>query len=42
MMVTGQGTPISLYFVNGAPPPGKPAITNASMEQLSFQDLGLE
>ncbi|KAJ7491096.1 lysophospholipase catalytic domain-containing protein [Mycena latifolia] len=37
----GQDVPMILYFANGAPPPGKPAITNASTGQLSFQDLGL-
>jgi hypothetical protein len=30
-----------IYLANGAPPPGKPAITNASTSQLSFPDLGL-
>ncbi|KAJ7118923.1 lysophospholipase catalytic domain-containing protein [Mycena epipterygia] len=36
-----QDVPMILYFANGAPPPGKPAITNASTNQLSFPDLGL-
>ncbi|KAJ7700868.1 lysophospholipase catalytic domain-containing protein [Mycena rosella] len=36
-----QDVPMILYFANGAPPPGKPAITNASTGQLSFPDLGL-
>ncbi|KAJ7118921.1 lysophospholipase [Mycena epipterygia] len=36
-----QDVPRILYFANGAPPPGKPAITNASTNQLSFPDLGL-
>ncbi|KAJ7184494.1 lysophospholipase [Mycena filopes] len=36
-----QNVPIILYFANGGPPPGKPPITNASTNQLSFSDLGL-
>ncbi|KAJ7272849.1 lysophospholipase [Mycena rebaudengoi] len=36
-----QDVPVILYFPNGAPPPGKPPITNASTNQLSFPDLGL-
>ncbi|KAJ7771442.1 lysophospholipase catalytic domain-containing protein [Mycena metata] len=36
-----QDIPMILYFANGGPPPGKPAITNASTSQLSFPDLGL-
>jgi hypothetical protein len=36
-----QDVPLILYFANGAPPPGKPPITNASTGQLSFPDLGL-
>ncbi|KAJ6606228.1 lysophospholipase [Mycena vulgaris] len=36
-----QDVPMILYFANGAPPPGKPAITNASTGQLSFPNLGL-
>ncbi|KAJ7202583.1 lysophospholipase [Mycena pura] len=31
-----QDVPLILYFPNGAPPPGEPALTNASTNQLSF------
>ncbi|KAK7035885.1 lysophospholipase [Favolaschia claudopus] len=34
----GQDVPLILYLANGAPPPGRPAITNASTNQLSFND----
>ncbi|KAJ7684400.1 lysophospholipase [Mycena polygramma] len=37
----GQDVPLILYFANGAPPPGKLPVTNASTGQLSFPDLGL-
>ncbi|KAJ7771441.1 lysophospholipase [Mycena metata] len=36
-----QDIPMILYFANGGPPPGQPAITNTSTSQLSFPDLGL-
>ncbi|KAJ6546830.1 lysophospholipase catalytic domain-containing protein [Mycena capillaripes] len=36
-----QDVPMIVYLANGAPPPGKPPITNASTGQLSFPDLGL-
>ncbi|KAJ7042058.1 lysophospholipase [Mycena alexandri] len=35
-----QNVPMILYFANGGPPQGQPAITNASTSQLSFPDLG--
>lgn len=35
-------TPLVIYLANGAPPPGQPAITNTSTEQLAYLDTEIE